>query len=116
MRKNELLDVTFQLALELVEYCERLESDKKYVIARQLLKSGTSIGANAREAQGAESRADFVHKLKIAYKEAEETRYWIEICQTSNSYANPKSELIKLLESSIKLLGKIISSTKHSRF
>jgi len=75
MGKNELLEVTFKLALKIVEYSDQLTNQKKYVIARQLLRAGTSIGANARESQGAESKADFIHKLKIAYKEAEETEY-----------------------------------------
>ncbi len=112
MRENELLKVTFQLALKIVEYCEILEEKRKYVIARQLLKSGTSIGANSREAQGAESKADFIHKLKIAYKEAEETDYWFSICQHSKNYPSPDKEMLGLLKSSLRLLGKIISSTK----
>ena len=77
MRKNELLEVTFNLALLIIAYSEELEKARKYVIARQIMRSGTSIGANSREAQGAESRADFIHKLKIAYKEAQETEYWL---------------------------------------
>ena len=112
MKKNELLEITFQLALQTIEYCELLETKKKYVIARQLLKSGTSIGANSREAQGAESKADFIHKLKIAYKEAAETEYWLSLCTFSKNYPNPSNELLELLTSSQKLLGKIISSSK----
>ncbi len=61
MRQNELLDVTFQLALRIIDYCELLEQHKKYVIAKQILRSGTSVGANYRESQGAKSRADFIH-------------------------------------------------------
>ncbi len=70
MIKNELLEVTFQLDLHIIEFAEVLEKERKYVIARQVLKSITSIGANSKEAQGSESKADFIHKLKIAYKEA----------------------------------------------
>jgi four helix bundle protein len=58
--------------LAVIDYSEQFEDKKKYIISRQLLKSGTSIGANVREAQNAESKADFVHKLKIAAKEADE--------------------------------------------
>jgi four helix bundle protein len=64
-----ILDKTFDFSLKIVRYCERLESNKKYSIARQLLKSGTSIGANIHEAQNAESMNDFIHKLKIEAKE-----------------------------------------------
>jgi len=112
MERNELLEVTTELALFTITYCEILEKDRKYIIARQLLKSGTSIGANSREAQGAESKADFIHKLKIAYKEAVETEYWLTLCEKSNSYQNPPQELKNKLNSSLKLLGKIISSSK----
>lgn len=55
-------------------------------MANQLFKSGTSIGANVKEAQGAENKADFKHKCKIAYKEAEETEYWLDLCKFSNNY------------------------------
>lgn len=85
-RKNEILDLSFEFALEIIEYSELLESERKYVIARQLLKSGTSIGANVREAQSGESRADFIHKLKIAHKEAIETDYWLLLCESAKSY------------------------------
>ena len=110
MKKNELLEVTLRLALEVIKYCEELEDKRKYVIARQLLKSGTSVGANSTEAQSAESRADFIHKLKVSDKEVRETRYWITLCQKSESYPKPNDALISQLESSEKLLNKIISS------
>jgi len=67
-------------------YCELLDGQKKYIISRQLLKSGTSIGANAMEAQNAESKADFIHKMKIAAKEGEESQYWLWLCEYANSY------------------------------
>ncbi len=101
-----------ELAFKVIAYCGLLEKDRQYVIARQLLKSETSMGANSREAQGAESKIDFIHKLKIAYKEALETEYWIALCEKSNSYLNPPEDLKNNLQSSIKLLGKIISSSK----
>ena len=115
MKNNELLNVTFELALKIIEYTEELEDKRKFTIANQILKSGTSIGANAREAQGAESRQDFVHKLKIAYKEAEETDYWLSLCIASKNYPSPKKDLIHLVESRLKLLGKIISTSKRNK-
>ncbi len=72
-KDNVIIKKTFQFALEIVSFCELLEENKKYVISRQLLKAGTSIGSNIREAQNAESKADFIHKVKIAAKEADET-------------------------------------------
>jgi four helix bundle protein len=74
---NLIVDKTFDFAVKIIEYCELLESRKKFVISNQLLKSGTSIGANVSEAQNAESRADFIHKIKLAAKEANETNYWL---------------------------------------
>jgi len=72
---NPIVDKSFQFAIEIVEFCDLLYVNRKYVIGQQLLKSGTSIGANIREAQNAESKADFIHKMKIAAKEADETEY-----------------------------------------
>jgi four helix bundle protein len=63
-KDNIIIDLTFKFALAIMDYCELLENNRKSVLARQLLKSGTSIGANSREAQNAESKADFIHKFK----------------------------------------------------
>lgn len=103
-KQNIILDHSFQFALEIIDFAEELELLHKYIIARQLLKAGTSIGANIREAQSAESKADFIHKIKIAAKEAEETEYWLLLCKHSKHY--PDCE--KLLEK-IKVINKIIS-------
>jgi four helix bundle protein len=111
-RKNEVLDLSFEFALEIIEYSELLESNRKYVIARQLLKSGTSIGASIWEAQSCENKADFIHKLKIAHKEAEETEYWLLLCEKALSYPSPPNEMKTNLLSIQKLLSKIISTTK----
>lgn len=83
---NIIVDLTFSFALDILKFSEKLEQDKKYVIARQLQKSGTSIGTNVKEAQNCESRADFIHKLKIAAKEAEETEYWPRLCKYAKNY------------------------------
>ncbi|MDD2304747.1 MAG: four helix bundle protein [Prolixibacteraceae bacterium] len=110
-KENLIVKLTLEFALEIVEYSELLEEKKKYVIARQLLKSGTSIGANVREAQNAESKADFIHKLKIAAKEADETEYWLMLCEMSKTY--PQNEYLKeKLLSIINILSKIISTSK----
>ena len=112
-RENEVVKVSFEFALMIVSFCEVLESKRKYVIARQLLKSGTSIGANIREAQNAESKADFVHKLKIAAKEADETEYWLELCKHSENYPYDQKLNLKL-QSILKLLGKILGTLKRN--
>ena len=112
-RKNEVLDLSFEFALDIIRYSEELNRDKKYVIAQQVLKSGTSIGANIREAQNSESRQDFVHKLKIAAKETSETEYWLLLCQKSDNYPDP-DKLLQQLKSIEKLLNKIIDTTKNN--
>lgn len=68
-KDNVIIKLTLEFALDIIDYSELLEEHRKYAIAKQLLKSGTSIGANVREVQNAESKADFIHKLKIAAKE-----------------------------------------------
>ena len=110
-KDNLIVDLTFKFSLVIIQYCEELEASKKYVIARQLLKSGTSIGANVREAQNAESKQDFIHKFKVAAKEADETEYWLQLCKQSANYPDTTSLLIDL-ESIIKVISKIISSSK----
>jgi four helix bundle protein len=109
--KNLILDLTLKFALDIIDFSEELESKRKYVIANQILKSGCSIGANVKESQGAESRLDFIHKLKVAAKEAEETEYWLTLCNLSTHYPF-KQELMDELISIKKVLSKIISSSK----
>ncbi len=111
IEKNPVLKLSFSFSLLIIDFCEKLESEKKYVIARQLLKSGTSIGANAMEAQNAESKVDFIHKMKIAAKEAGETQYWLLLCEHSKSYPATNELLVKIEEIN-KLLGAIISTSK----
>jgi len=115
MRKNEVLELSVDLAVEIVKYCELLEEKKKYVIARQLLKSGTSIGANIKEAQNSESQQDFIHKLKIAAKETDETGYWFQIIQQIDTYPKPSESLLSKLKSVTNLLNKIIITLKTKK-
>ena len=110
-RENIIVEKTFQFALKVVLYCELLESKKKFVLSRQLLRSGTSIGANTREAQNAESKLDFIHKIKLAAKEADETEYWLLICKHSPSYPF-EEQLLTDVQELLKILSKIISSSK----
>lgn len=112
-KDNLIVDLTFSFSLEIVKYTEGLEGLRKYNLANQLFRSGTSVGANVHEAQHAESKADFIHKLKISSKEAEETRYWLLICQKSENYPDCE-KLIAQIDSIIKVLSKIISSSKNN--
>jgi four helix bundle protein len=110
-KKNVIVELTFDFSIKSVLFCELLELERKFVIARQLLKSSTSIGANIREAQNAESKNDFIHKMKIAAKEVDETKYWLEIIHEIPSY--PKNnELLELIKPIELIINKIISTSK----
>ncbi|GAA4328063.1 hypothetical protein GCM10023149_31900 [Mucilaginibacter gynuensis] len=110
-KPNLIVDLTFSFSLKIIRFTEMLEAKRKYNMANQLFRSGTSIGANVREAQGAESKNDFKHKCKIAYKEAEETEYWLKLCASAENYPYEPDMLIDI-QSILKVLGKIISSVK----
>lgn len=109
-------DKSFAFALRIVKLNRYLvEQKKEYVLSKQILLSGTAIGALVREAEQAESKADFVHKLAIALKEANETEYWIELLFQSgyleeNSYQSIHKDLKELL----KLLTSILKRSKEN--
>ncbi|KIA98236.1 MULTISPECIES: four helix bundle protein [unclassified Flavobacterium] len=113
-KDNALLIKTFNFALNIIDYTTELQEQKKFVIANQLLKSGTSIGANSKESQNAESKADFIHKLKIAIKEADEAEYWLFLCDAHKGYPDCKGLLNELSEI-LKILNKIISTSKMKK-
>lgn len=108
---NPILKMTFEFATIIIEFCDVLNEMKKYAISRQLIRSGTSIGANSMEAQNAESKADFIHKIKIAAKEADETQYWLLLCNYSNNYPDCEHLLLKIEEIQ-KVLNKILGTAK----
>ncbi|RZJ68135.1 MAG: four helix bundle protein [Flavobacterium sp.] len=110
--QNPILKLTFEFSILIVEFTESLELQRKYTIAKQVIRSGTSIGANVKEAQNAESKRDFVHKMKIALKEADETEYWLFICQSIPNYPKPNL-LLERLNSIIRILNKIIGTSKR---
>jgi four helix bundle protein len=109
---NIVVDKSFELALGILDFCELLNSNGKSVVARQLIRSGTAVGALIAESQHAESRADFVHKMKIALKENNETLYWLSLCEKSNHLPfDPK--LKGLSEELVKIISKIIISSRN---
>lgn len=114
MKKNVIKEKSFDFAVRIVKLSRFLiEIKKEFVLSKQLLRSGTAIGALVREAEQAESKADFIHKMAIALKEANETDYWIELLYHSgiiiqNEYESINPDIIELL----KLLTSIIKSSK----
>lgn len=110
--KNIIVDKTFSFALKVIEVYKHLVADKKeFVLSKQLLRSGTSIGANVNEAIEAQSKADFIHKLSIALKEARETHYWIRLLMESG-YLDSDLFLINSVTELIRILTAIIKTTK----
>ncbi len=112
-KENLIVNLTLEFALKVIDYSEKLKQLRKYEMASQMFRSGTSIGANIREAQNAESKRDFIHKFKISAKEADELEYWILLCERSEHYPNPdglKTDLVPI----IKIISKIISSSKSN--
>lgn len=108
MKNNVIKDKSFSFAVKGVNLYKRLVKDQnEYVLSKQVLRSSTSIGANIREAQNAESKADFIHKLAIAQKECDESIYWLELLKETD-YIN-KIEFEELSSDAIELL-KIIRS------
>lgn len=112
IEQNPLLKLSFSFSLAIIAYCEQLEAEKKFVIARQLLRSGTSIGANAMEAQNAESKSDFIHKIKLAAKEAGETQYWLLLCKQANGFSDCGA-LMERVEEINRIIGSILATAKR---
>ncbi len=117
MKENVIKIKSFVFALRVVKLYQYLQTEKKeFVLSKQLLRSGTAIGALVREAEQAESTADFIHKMAIALKEANETDYWIDLLHQANyleieAFKSIKSNVIELL----KLLVSIIKTTKQKK-
>lgn len=112
-KRNVIKEKSFEFAKEIVYLYENLADKKEFVLSRQVLKSGTSIGANIREAEHAQSKADFIDKLSISLKEANETEYWLDLLYETNYlsdelFQNLKNKNIELL----KLLISIINTSK----
>ncbi|MBW1834598.1 MAG: four helix bundle protein [Deltaproteobacteria bacterium] len=113
MKKNIIKEKSFAFALRIVKLNRFLSEEKReFVLSKQLLRSGTAIGALVREAEHAESKADFIHKMAIALKEANETDYWVELLYQSKIIDKTGFESIKPdITELLKLLTSIIKST-----
>ena len=117
MKENIVRDKSFAFALRVVRLAKFLESEKReFVLSRQLLRSGTAIGALVREAEHAESKADFIHKMSIALKEANETAYWLELLRQGEYVEEQSFESVRSdSEELIKLLVAIVKTSKVSK-
>ena len=116
MNDNILVDKSFKFAVRIVKLYKYLcDSKKEYTLSKQLLRSGTSIGANINEAQEAQSKNDFISKLSISLKEARESKYWIELLKETDYLSKSEANnIIEDLVEILKLLTSIIKSTKNN--
>ena len=114
MKENVIKNKSFSFAIRIVKLFQFLQTEKKeFILSKQLLRSGTAVGALYREAEQAESKADFIHKMAIAQKECNETIYWIELLTATNylkqeEFESINADVIEL----IKLITSIIKSSK----
>ena len=117
MPGNIIVDKSYAFAVGITRYCiEMQEQKKEYVLSHQLLKSGTSIGANIEESQGAISKAEFIAKIQISYKEAKETRFWLKLIRDAEVFQSSHSEqLLKDCDELIVILASILKSSKNNR-
>ncbi|MDA9819834.1 four helix bundle protein [Salibacteraceae bacterium] len=112
--KNPILERSIEFALQAIKMSDKLRKSGQLEIKNQFIRSGTSIGANIHEAQYGSSTADFLHKLKIARKEANEVKYWITLCNRSPHLPNAEY-LMEEIESIRKILSSIILNTERNQ-
>lgn len=113
-KKNIIKDKSFAFAIDIVNLYKVLIEKKEFVLSRQVVRSGTAIGANVRESEHAQSKADFIHKLSISLKEANETEYWLDLLYETKylsdvEFQNIKPKIIELL----RLLTSILKTSKN---
>lgn len=110
---NILFDKSYELTLELIDVAEIIEKKGKFYISNQLLRSATSVSANISEANHPESKRDFIHKLKISSKEAQETKYWLSIIRDKNFHSIDEKIWDKL-DHVQRMLSKSIATTNNN--
>ena len=112
--ENPIVDKSFDFAVKIVNMARCIRDNKEYELARQLLRCGTSIGANVAEAQKAQSDRDFLAKMYIAYKEASETEYWIKLLHATKIISdNEYQDIIKDVQELLKILSSITKTMEE---
>lgn len=106
---NSIVSKSLLFAVEIVKFTDKFSKNKKWILSDQLLRSGTSIGANIRESQNSESKNDFIHKMKISAKEIDETKYWLELIELAYEGIDI-NELYDKLEEIAKITNSIIAT------
>lgn len=116
MKDNVVQTKSYAFAIKIVKTCKWLQTEKKaFVLSKQLLRSGTSIGANIEEAIGGQSRKDFFAKLTISYKEARETKYWIRLLTDTNYFTKEQTTpLLNDIEELLRIIGSTQKTIRNS--
>jgi four helix bundle protein len=112
--ENKIVELSFDFAISIIDLYKQLVERKEFILSKQLLRSGTSIGANVEEAIAAQSRKDFVSKMSIASKEARETRYWLRLLSKSKLVNLNYQPYLDSIEHIINILTKIVKTTVQS--
>ena len=115
MKENLIQQKTYDFALKIINTSRQMNKNKEFVLSRQLLKSGTSIGANVEEAIGGHSKKDFLAKMIISYKEARETKYWLRLLEKSKLVNIDYRNYLKEIDSIINILTAIIKTSKQNQ-
>ncbi|NMR32642.1 four helix bundle protein [Chryseobacterium aquaticum] len=114
-KEDNLIQIkTFDFALRIIKFYTQCKSQNEFILSKQILRCGTSIGANVEEAIAAQSKKDFISKLSIANKEARETKYWLKLYQSSNLVQMETDSYLKEIESIINILTKIIKTSSEN--
>ncbi|XOV68985.1 MAG: four helix bundle protein [Fluviicola sp.] len=114
-KENIILVKSFSFALTVVKTGKMLQEKKEFILSKQLIRSGTSVGANVREAQNAQSRKDFIHKLSISQKECDESIYWLELLYQADYLANDQYSILSdQAKELLRILKSIIISSKQN--
>lgn len=115
MKESILKTKSFEFAVDVIYLYNDLTKEKEFVLSKQLLRSGTSVGANIREAKNAQSTPDFIHKLYISQKECAETIYWLELLNATNYICEEKFEMLNSKSNELlKMLRSTILTTKRN--
>ena len=112
--ENKIVEMSFNFAIEIIELYKNLIKHNEYVLSKQLLKSGTSIGANIEEANAGQSKRDFIAKMAIASKEARETKYWLKLLSRSKLVELEYSKYLVSIEHIVNILTKIVKTSQES--
>ena len=114
MNKSLIKEKSFQFALKIISFYRVLISENEFIISKQLLKSGTSIGANIEEALAGQTKKDFIAKMSISSKEARETKYWLRLLSESELTENDVSFLLDGIDEIIRMLTSIVKTSQKN--